>query len=178
VVAFAIGGMAGVPPFGRFRLDIEAVGYGVAATLPPLGLLRWCLSTKWGPIRRLVKLVEEHLGPYLVGASAGGIVLLSLVAGIGEEVLFRGVIQAGLAERVPAWMAVGVASLLFGAAHWLTASYAVLAALIGVYLGVLFLVTDNLLVPAVTHALYDIAALSILVRLTPDADRGEMLPPS
>jgi membrane protease YdiL (CAAX protease family) len=104
-------------------------------------------------------------------------VLLSLVAGVGEEVLFRGVIQAGLAERVPAWVAVGVASLLFGAAHWLTASYAVLAALIGVYLGVLFLVTDNLLVPAVTHALYDIAALSILVRLTPDAARGTTLPP-
>jgi hypothetical protein len=167
-VAFAIGRLAGVPPFGQFRLDAVSVGFGIAATLPLLGLLRWCLRTEWGPMRRLVRLVEAHLTPYLAGASAGGIVLLSLMAGVGEEVLFRGVIQAGLAERLPAWPAVGIAALLFGVAHWLTTSYAVFATLIGVYLGALFLVTGNLLVPAVTHVLYDVVALSILVRLKPD----------
>jgi membrane protease YdiL (CAAX protease family) len=156
-----------VPPFGQFRLDAGAAGYGVAATLPLLGLLRWCLRTEWGPMRRLVSLVEEHLTPYLARVSLGGIVLVSLMAGIGEEVLFRGVIQAGLADRLPAWLAVGIAAVLFGVVHWLTVSYAVFATLIGVYLGVLFLVTDNLLAPAVTHALYDMVALSVLVRLKP-----------
>jgi uncharacterized protein len=169
VVAFAIGRLAGVPPFGQFRLDTESVGYGVAATLPLLGLLRWCLRTEWPPMRRLISLVESHVTPYLAGASAGGIVLLSLMAGVGEEVLFRGVIQAGLGERLPAWLAVGIAALLFGLAHWLTMSYAVFATLIGAYLGILFLVTGNLLVPAVTHALYDIVALSVLARLKPAA---------
>jgi hypothetical protein len=175
-VALGVGRLAGVPPFGRFRLDAQAIGYSVAATLPLLGLLRWCLRTEWGPMRRLVKLVEEHLTPYLPGASAGGIVLLSLLAGIGEEALFRGVIQAGLSERLPAPVAVAIAALLFGVAHWLTMSYAVLAALIGVYLGILFLVTGNLLVPALTHALYDVAALSILVRMRPDASGPEPPP--
>lgn len=156
-----------MPPFGHFRLDARAAGYGVAATLPLLGLLRWCLRTEWGPVRGLVELVEEHLTPYLAGASVGGIVLVSLMAGIGEEVLFRGVIQAGLADRLPAWLAVGIAAVLFGVAHWLTVSYAVFATLIGVYLGILFFVTDNLLAPAVTHALYDLVALSVLVRLKP-----------
>jgi CAAX protease family protein len=158
-----------VSPFGQLRLDAAAVGYGIAATLPMLGLLRWCLRTEWGPMRRLVRLIEEQLTPYMAGASAGGIVLLSLLAGFGEEVLFRGVIQAGLAERLPAWLAVGAAALLFGVAHWLTMSYAAFATLIGIYLGVLFLVTGNLLVPIVTHALYDVVALSVLVRLKPSA---------
>jgi len=175
VVAFAIGRLAGVPPFGRFRLDAESFGYGLAATLPLLGLLRWCLRTEWETMRRLVRLVEERLTPYLAGASAGGIILVSLMAGVGEEVLFRGVIQAGLAERLPAWLAVGVAAVLFGVGHWLTTSYAVLAGLIGVYLGILFLITDNLLVPIVTHALYDVAALSVLVRMKQDA--SGTLPP-
>ena len=168
-MAFAIGRLAGVPPLGRFRLDAGSVGYGIAATLPLLGLLFWCLHTRWGPMRRLVSLVEEHLAPYLTGVSAGGIVLVSLMAGVGEEVLFRGVIQAGLAERLPAWLAVGIGALLFGVVHWVTLSYAVFAGLIGVYLGTLFLVTDNLLVPMVTHALYDVVALSVLVRLKPTA---------
>jgi hypothetical protein len=158
-----------VPPFGRFGLDAKAVGYGIAATLPLLGLLRWCLRTEWGPMRRLVRLIEEHLTPYVAGASTGGIVLLSLMAGFGEEVLFRGVIQAGLIDRLPAWLAVGIAALLFGVAHWLTMSYAVFATLIGVYLGIVFLVTENLLAPIVTHALYDVVALSVLVRLKPSA---------
>ena len=158
-----------MPPFERLRLDAAAAGYGILATLPLLVVLRWCLRTQWGPMRRLVSQVEEHLTPYLAGASAWGIVLVSLMAGIGEEVLFRGVIQAGLAERLPAWLAVGGAALLFGVLHWLTMTYAVFASLIGVYLGILFLVTGNLLAPAVTHALYDVVALSLLVRLKPEA---------
>jgi uncharacterized protein len=166
-----------VPPFGHFRFDAKAAGYGIAATLPLLGLLRWCLRTEWGPMRRLVSLVEERLTPYLAGASAWGILLVSLMAGLGEEVLFRGVIQAGLADRLPAWLAVGIAALLFGAAHWLTTSYAVFATVIGGYLGILFLVTGNLLAPAITHALYDVVALSVLVRLKPDTLPSGVTPP-
>lgn len=163
-------------PFGQFRLDVGSVGYGIAATLPLMGLLRWCLRTEWGPMRGLVNLVEERITPYLAGVSAGGIVLVSLMAGVGEEVLFRGVIQAGLAERLPAWLAVGIGALLFGAAHWLTLSYAVFATLIGIYLGILFLATGNLLVPSVTHALYDVVALSVLVRMKPEAPGTELDP--
>ena len=164
MLAFAIGALSGVPPFGRFRLEAEAVGYGVAATLPLLGLLRWCLGTGWEPMQRLIGLIDKQLAPYLTGATAGGIVLLSLLAGVGEEVLFRGVIQEGLTQRLPAWLAVGIGAILFGAAHWLTTTYAVFAAFIGAYLGILFLMTGNLLVPTVTHALYDVAALAILAR--------------
>ena len=176
VAAFAIGGLAGIAPLGRFRLEAQAAGYGVLATLPLLALLRWCLRTEWRTMRRLVAGVEEHLAPYLAGTSAGGIVLVSLLAGIGEEVLFRGVLQAGIAERLPAWLAVGIAALLFGVAHWLMLSYAVFAAIIGAYLGILFLITGNLLAPAVTHALYDVVALSILARKKPAAP-GPTLPP-
>ena len=99
-----------------------------------LGLLLWCLRTTWGPMRRLVALVEERLGPHLTDASIGGIVLLAVLAGIGEELLFRGVVQVWLAERAPLWLALAAASVLFGVGHWLSASYAILASLIGAYL--------------------------------------------
>jgi membrane protease YdiL (CAAX protease family) len=175
--AFGIGWLAGVAPFARSRPALDALGYGVAATLPLLGLLRWCLRTTWPPMRRLVALVEEQVGPYVTGAPAGGIVLLSLMAGIGEEALFRGVIQAGLAERLPAPVAVGIAALLFGLGHWVSRSYALLAGVIGAYLGLLFLLTGNLLAPIITHALYDVAALSVLARRVRPAASGSILPP-
>lgn len=174
--AYGIGWAAGVPPFERFRLDAGSVGYGIAATVPLLGMLRWCLRTEWAPIRRLVTMVEELLTPYLAGAPTGGIVLLALLAGVGEEAFFRGVVQAGLTGWLPLWAGLSIAALLFGVAHWLTMSYAVLAGLIGGYLGALFILTDNLLVPTVAHVLYDVVALSILARMKPTA-RGTLLPP-
>ena len=164
VIALVLGRLGGVSPIARLSLDVGAAATGLAAALPMLFLLHWCLRTRWSPIRHLVALVEERLGPHLAGAGPGGILLLAALAGIGEEVLFRGVIQAWLAERYPVWLAIGGASLLFGVGHWLTASYAVLAAGIGAYLGVVFLVTGNLLVPIVAHATYDVVALMVLAR--------------
>jgi membrane protease YdiL (CAAX protease family) len=153
-----------VSPLDHLRLDAAGVVLGAAGALPMLGLLLWCLRTTWGPMRRLVALVEGRLGPYLANASAGGILLLALLAGVGEELLFRGVIQAWLTERGPLWLAIAAASLLFGVGHWLSASYAALASLIGAYLGILFLVSGNLLVPMVAHAAYDVVALFALAR--------------
>ncbi len=164
LAALALGWLTGVPPFARYRSDLAGVAYGLAATLPLMLMLRWCLATGWPPVRDLVRMVREYLAPHLTGASTGGLLLLSAMAGIAEEGLFRGVIQAGLDERWPAAAAVGTAALLFGAAHWLSTTYAVLAALVGAYLGLLFAITDNILVPIVTHAAYDAVALMTLVR--------------
>jgi uncharacterized protein len=48
--------------------------------------------------------------------------------------------------------------------HWITRTYALLAALVGLYLGGLWLWTGNLLVPIVAHALYDFVALIWILR--------------
>jgi membrane protease YdiL (CAAX protease family) len=172
VIALALGRLGAVSPVARLRLDFAGPAIGVLAALPMLALLRWCLRTTWEPMRRLVRLVEERLGSHLANASAGGIVLLAALAGLGEELLFRGVIQVWLAERLPVGLAVAGASVLFGVGHWLSASYAILASAIGAYLGLVFLVTGNLLAPIVAHATYDIVALVILARR---ADRKTVL---
>jgi len=111
--------------------------------------------------------VEERVAPLFAGATLAELALIGLLAGVGEEGFFRGVVQAGLAERLPAWLALVAAAAIFGAAHWLTTPYAVLAGIVGLYLGGLFLVSGNLLAPIVTHALYDLVALSILIRMKP-----------
>jgi membrane protease YdiL (CAAX protease family) len=164
IAAYAIGWAVGISPLARFRLDVAGVAYGLAATGPMVLLLLWCLQTRWAPIRRLVTLVEDEVGPRLSGTTMSGIVVLSLLAGVGEEALFRGLIQAGLDRHLPTWSAIGIAALVFGMGHWLTKSYALLAALIGGYLGVLFVVAGNLLAPTVAHAVYDMVALSVLLR--------------
>jgi len=169
MVAGALGWWMDAPPFARFRWELGGLAWGIGATAPLLLALRWCLRTRWGPVTRLVALVEENLGPVFAGATPVELALLALLAGIGEEVLFRGVVQEAVAGSFPPWVAVLAAGALFGLAHWVTATYAALAAVVGVYLGLLYLASGNLLAPIVTHALYDLVALSVLTRVKPAA---------
>ena len=50
--------------------------------------------------------------------------------------------------------------------HLVTVEYALITAFIGAYLGALYLTSGNLLVPIVTHAVYDFLALFYLFRLS------------
>jgi membrane protease YdiL (CAAX protease family) len=65
------------------------------------------------------------------------------------------------------WPALVVSSVLFGLLHPITPTYAVLAGLIGAYLGGVWLANGNLLVVVIVHALYDFIALIYLLRDRP-----------
>ena len=138
--------------------------WGLAATLP-LGLaLYWMLTTSNLSIRRLVALVEDQLGPLLARLSAVEVALLAAIAGFSEEVLFRGVLLPALARDLSPVGGLVASSGLFGLVHFASRTYALLAAVMGCYLGVLFLLTDNLVASIVSHGLYDFAALMVLAQ--------------
>lgn len=59
---------------------------------------------------------EQDLGGD-VGLAVGFFVMAVLVAPLVEEVFFRGLLQRSLETALPAWAAIGVASILFGLAH-------------------------------------------------------------
>jgi uncharacterized protein len=83
------------------------------------------------------------------------ILLISLLAGLGEELLFRGVLQPIIG--------LPLASLVFGAVHVGGrgfVGYGVWAACIGALFGWLMVVTGGLLAPIVAHAVYDALALA------------------
>jgi CAAX protease family protein len=154
----------GISPLEEIQPSLGAFIWGVIATVP-LGLgLVWMLATDWSLIRRLVTLVTEQIGPALAGCSVAELALLALAAGGSEEVLFRGVIQTGLTRAVPAWLALIMASAAFGMVHFASRAYAVVAGVIGIYLGALFLVQGSLLAPIITHTLYDFVALLYVAR--------------
>jgi len=62
------------------------------------------------------------------------------------------------------WLAILISSAFFGLMHAVTATYAVLAAIIGAFFGLVYWYTDNLLVVVIAHALYDFLALLYLMR--------------
>jgi membrane protease YdiL (CAAX protease family) len=182
VIAVGLGWLLDIDPMATLSFAWEHVGWALVATLPPMGLLGLCLMCPWRPFRRLSRVVDEFMLPLLAQCSLAELAVISTLAGLGEEMLFRGIVQEGISrwvENIPfpaAWPAatvevIGVAAglaaaaVLFGLAHRITNLYAVLAGLIGLYLGCLWLWTGNLLVPIAVHALYDFLALVYLVKI-------------
>jgi membrane protease YdiL (CAAX protease family) len=104
----------------------------------------------------LVRQLADEVAPLLMeGSSTGGLVFVSLLSGVGEEMLFRGALQplVGLV----------LSALLFGALHvgpdrryLLWTAWAVLA---GLLFGLLYRWTGGLLAPVVAHAVHNAVTL-------------------
>jgi membrane protease YdiL (CAAX protease family) len=154
------------------RDNLIAAGYGTIAALPLLVCL--VIFDRWTPwiLVPLKRSVEQEVVPLLMYSSIGDYLLISIAAGVGEELFFRGLVQAGLTREllqfdVPnaIWISIVAASLIFGACHWINHEYALIAAIIGVYFGLLYHFTGNLIAPITAHAFYDFIAMVYLVVL-------------
>lgn len=154
----------GIVPGNQGAATVQALAAGVAATLPLLPLLWWISKSRLGPLRRMMREVDEVLVPLLSRLTVADYALIALLAGIGEEGVFRGILQEGLSWKLPMPVAVAAASVVFGMLHFITPAYALLAGIMGAYLGALYALSGNLLVPITVHALYDFIALLYLLR--------------
>jgi hypothetical protein len=167
LLALAVGWLFGQPPLAQIEWTMPAALVGIAAAVPMVAALVLVTRFPVGPLAELENVVRRMIVPLFRDSSLVDLAAICALAGLGEEMLFRGVAQAGL-ERFSGspWLALAVASVLFGLAHPITPTYAVVAGLIGVYLGWLLLASGNLLVPVVAHAAYDFAALVYLLQDT------------
>lgn len=161
-LAIGVGWVVSVDPFAGLAFRLDHLGVGLAATVPPVVAL-WLLERSTASaVVEFRRMVEELVGPLFADAPVTHVVALALMAGVAEEALFRGVVQGGL-TGLTGWLpALLIASVLFGVVHWLSGLYALLAGVVGLYLGGLYLLTGNLLVPIVVHVLYDVVALGYL----------------
>ena len=168
LLALAAGFVLGHSPLSSLSWSLEAAWWGVVATLPMILGLVIVERAACRPLRRVRQVVARLVRELFAGASLTKLALISAAAGLGEEMLFRGLLQDGLARAIGGAAGVPIALLVaraaFGLAHPITPTYALLGALSGLYLGGLFLVTGNLLSPIVAPALYDLVALAHIVR--------------
>jgi membrane protease YdiL (CAAX protease family) len=159
-------GMAGES--GSHASPLAAVGWGLVATLPMFAALLLLDWLPLAPLQRLQEIAHDLIAGMFAGASVLQLAIVSLAAGFGEELLFRGLVQAGLSGWIGGsygpWIALLAASVAFGVCHWVNATYAFLAMLAGAWFGLLLVWTDSLWTPIVAHAAYDFVALIYLVR--------------
>lgn len=187
VVGLAIGFVATAGFYLNYRaLDVSYLrirtptpghlGWVVVGTGALLGIaLVLGVAVEWLPVdepsdHQVIELAEEQPGLMLLM-----IPLSVLFVGPGEEVLFRGVIQSRLVDVYNETAGIVVTSLIFAVAHvpaylgeGLELSLAILFSL-SLVIGWLYERTDNLVVPALVHGVYNAVLFALVyVHLTTD----------
>jgi uncharacterized protein len=157
LAALAVGWLVEINPLEHLSWSWRAVGWGVLGTVPTFAVFYLSYRFPVGELRRIREFLSRELAPSLSVLRWYDLILMSVLAGVSEELLFRGLLQP--------WIGQPWCNVLFGIVHWITPLYALLAFAIGSYLSWTMTVTEpqNLLTPIVTHALHDYLAFLMIV---------------
>jgi membrane protease YdiL (CAAX protease family) len=124
-------------------------------------LIRWFYPTFQQPEHGVFKALRDPtLAPWMQVFTVIGTAFL---VPVGEEVLFRGILQTGMQKVFPArwgslvhrWAAIFVVGTLFGTIHTTTPQYVPALIALGILLGFLYERTGSLIVPILVHMLFN-----------------------
>ena len=157
LAAILFGYAIGISPFQIVMWDARDLLWGLLAVVPML------VVYQSSPGLRRIAL--HSLGDSLSQCQWYDLVLLATLAGVGEELFFRGVLYEGLVMVHP-WLALIASNVAFGLLHGLSWNYFLTTTAIGFGMHALAEVTGprNLLAPIVAHSVYDYVAFRLLVR--------------
>jgi sodium transport system permease protein len=102
------------------------------------------------------------------------ILLIAALAGVCEEMLFRGPIQTALAQRMRPWIALTVGGFIFAAAH-LDLHNVPVRLLLGMMLGWLVLRTGSIFPAMLAHGAYDLVQLALATWAVHSQGLGQVL---
>lgn len=167
VVALVWRGSPMVFPRPWLRLD-PAVSHTYSLLLgAAFGLLIAVLTRPMVARFEWAKQLHNTLRPVARGMSTGKILILAMLSAVGEELLFRGLLEP--------WIGLLPQALLFGLAHQVSGRsrwvWAVWACLMGLALGALFELTGSLWGPLACHALINAMNLLYLKSHDPEPKR-------
>lgn len=159
-LAYVLGWLASIDPLAALSADADGLVLGVLGTVPLYLLFALSYRFPIAGMREIKELLIDKLGPLLCHCHWTELLYLGLLAGVSEEILFRGFLQPWFEQD---WDWIGglvFSNMVFALVHWVTPLYGLLAGLTGAYLGwaMDFGGERNLAVPMLIHAIYDFLA--------------------
>ncbi len=140
----------------REWLGAALMGVGL---VPVVGAVVALQGRIWPPNPEFARAMANLFLPALQHNPLLTVVGVALLAGVCEEILYRGPIQTALARRLPPWLALGVGGFLFGAAH-LYAEGLIPITLAGIMLGWVVLRGGSIFPAMLLHFVYDAVKLA------------------
>lgn len=165
LVAIALGWLVDINPFEFIIFNEQAVSNGIMGTLPLCLIFIALNQLQLESLQKIKQVLHSTLGPSLHRHHWADLFVLAAIAGISEEILFRGVIQPWMENSWGMIAGLLVSSVIFGLVHAVTALYFIMATAVSIYLG-LYLDYDNtrnLLTPIIIHSLYDFFAFVLIL---------------
>jgi uncharacterized protein len=164
-VAMGIGWLVDVDPLQDLQFTELGIFNGLLLTLPLLLLFFLLQQLPYPALQSIRRLLQTTLAQPLINANWADLFILASIAGFSEELLFRGLIQTGLESIWGFELGLILSSIVFALLHAVTPLYGVLAFLMSCYLGLAFDYAGerNLLLPVVTHALYDFVVFWVII---------------
>ncbi len=165
LVAIALGWIANINPFEYIIFNEQAVINGILGTFPLCLIFIALNQLQLDSLQKIRQVLHQTLGPSLSKHHWTDLFVLAAIAGISEEILFRGVIQPWMEDSWGLMAGLLASSVLFGLVHAVTALYFMMATMVSIYLG-LYLDYDNtrnLLTPIIIHGLYDFFAFVVIL---------------
>jgi len=165
-LAILLGWLMDVNPFAYLGFDELALFYGILLTLPLVLIFFAMQELPFAGLQKIRALLLETLGARLYRCHWTDLLILAAIAGFSEEVLFRGTLQPWLENVTGMTAGLLISNVLFALVHAVTPLYAVLALLMGLYLGMSldYGAERNLLTPIVIHGFYDFIAFVVILR--------------
>ena len=163
-IAWLIGWMVNINPVANLSIEGTGLIVGIITTLPLFLLFLLFYRYPIGPLRQIKCALLEILGPVLSICAWYELFILALVAGISEEILFRGLLQPWLEAVAGVLGGLILSNAIFGMLHWISPIYAFIAGVIGLYIAYMMDITGSrlLLTPIVIHSLYDFLAFLVV----------------
>ena len=182
VLAIVIAWFAGISLREMFIFELFPILIALAGTIPMLVLCRFLYVLPFKTVEFTRRFLHSVYRDFIRHCSVMQLLLVAIMSGIGEELLFRGILQTSITNGCGGgiWgLAIGVVltSALFGIVHPINKLYVFLCFVIGIYLGLLFAWSDNnLIVPIIIHALYNFViflAMPQMVGFSPDMSTSD-----
>ncbi len=166
---------AGVPDALRRAVGVKrpeaadigrGVVYGIGAFIVfqlGLGLL---ITTIINATGQDVPAIQEEVQAAVQGVGLASLLVsfaVAVLAPLGEELLYRGILYQALAKRLPGWPTIGLTGLAFGLTH-LEPFVIVLTFPLGIALAYMMRRHGTLVVPVVAHAVFNLIGV-VLIRL-------------
>jgi len=156
-VALALAWYFEIPLFPLTDSIAKDILLGTIGALPPFVFFLFSLSEKAQRIPligALRKKVITDIKDLFDAMHLSDIIIISLLAGFGEELIFRGVLQTKYG--------IVAASIVFGLMHSVSFAYVVVTIVMGFYIGIIYNAGGSMLIPIQLHFIYDLAALVYL----------------
>jgi len=144
------------------KLGLGAWFWGLLAALVSYLLLVYSNRLS-ATVQRDTRLILSRTRALFARLALWQLLVISALAGIGEELLFRAFLQSFIQGYSNMWLAVCLASVVFALLHFLSWVYFVFALLMGLALGFGYYLSGSLTFVMLWHGAYDLIALCVLV---------------